>query len=256
MISKDKAANYIILLLVIAVIAAVAVSIANKKEAEIPEKAEEIIESAGSGFLEVEATPSNARIFLDNEYMGESPTTLYNIPAGQHQVAIKKDGYGDFAINVEIVAGKKALIQADLAQIRVPEEKEEIVKMPEEEKNKSADKGMPSAENAVNIGSKILLYYDFSEKKFTGSRQEGSDVFSKRFGTYLLFTRYNPANVKAVDKSIDNIKKGDCSDIKDEIAYLHSGQGLCIAAKDGSIFALGGKWDKTENAELRWKALN
>lgn len=253
--SKDKTANYIILFLAIAVIAAVAVSIANKKEAETAEKAEEIIESAGSGFLEVEAAPSNARIFLDNEYMGESPATLYNIPAGQHEVAIKKDGYGNFAINVNIEAGKKSFIHADLAQMPVLEEKEEIA-MEGKEKNKSPDKETPAAENAVNIGSKILLYYDFSEKKFTGSRQEGSDVFSKRFDTYLLFTRYNPVNVKAVDKSIDSVKKEDCADIKGEIAYLHSGQGLCIATKEGSIVALGGKWDKTENAELRWKALN
>lgn len=258
MISKDKTANYIILFLAIAVIAAVAVSIANKKEAETAEKAEEIIESAGSGLLEVEANPSNARIFLDNEYMGESPATLYNIPAGQHEVAIKKDGYGDFAINVNIEAGKKAFVRAELAQIPVSEEKEKIPVSEEEgeEKIESAEKETPAAENAVNIGSKILLYYDFSEKKFTDSRQEGSDVFSKRFDTYLLFTRYNPVNVKAVDKSIDSVKKEDCADIKGEIAYLHSGQGLCIATKEGSIVALGGKWDKTENAELKWKALN
>ncbi|MBI2208287.1 PEGA domain-containing protein [Candidatus Woesearchaeota archaeon] len=253
-ISNDKTTNYIILFLVIVVIAGIAVSIANKKEAKTAEKTEE---SAGSGFLDVDASPSNAHIFLDNEYVGESPTVLYNIPAGQHEVAIKKDGYEDFTINVEIEAGKKAFIQAELAQIQVLEEKEEIQETAGEEKiEEELGKETPTTESTVNVGNRILLYYDFSEKKFTDNRQQGSDVFSKRFDTYLLFTRYNPVNIKVVDKSIDSIKKEDCADINDEIGYLHSGQSLCIVTKESGMVALGGEWDKTENAELEWKMLN
>ncbi|MEK0324887.1 MAG: hypothetical protein QQN63_04205, partial [Nitrosopumilus sp.] len=35
--------------------------------------------------------------------------------------------------------------------------------------------------------NKFLFYYDLSEKAFTINKQPESDVFSKRFDTYLVF---------------------------------------------------------------------
>jgi len=65
---------------------------------------EEVEESIGSGFLEIETFPGDADIYVDNENKGKSPTTLYNIPVGSHNIIIRKSGYEDFIREVEAPA--------------------------------------------------------------------------------------------------------------------------------------------------------
>ncbi|MEK6869000.1 MAG: PEGA domain-containing protein, partial [Nanoarchaeota archaeon] len=196
--------------------------------------------------------------------------TLYNIPAGMHNIAIKKEGYVDYSMDVNVEAGKKAFIEADLvAEVKEPEvpEAEEIVEEvieetkpieaieEEEEKITKEPEGL-EGKNTINIGKKLQFYYDFSDGKFTDSSNADSDVFSRRFDTYLVFTRFSPVNIKAINKKIENANKEDCVGIKGTFEYLYSGRSLCIITKEGKIAAIGGYWVNTENANLSWKVFD
>lgn len=242
----------------------------SREEIETLEKELGLEESVGSGFLEVETFPSDAGIYVDGILKGKSPDTLYNIPAGMHNIEIKKEGYVDYSMDVNVEAGKKAFIEADLVaevkDLEVPEVEEVIEEAieetkpigaieEEEEKIVEEPEGL-EVKNIINIGKKLQFYYDFSDGKFTDSSSTGSDVFSRRFDTYLVFTRFSPVNIKAINKKIENVKKEDCVGVKGTFEYLHSGKSLCIITKEGQIAAIGGYWVNTENAELSWKVFD
>src|SRR3989338_9525033 len=100
------------------------------EEIETLEKELGLGESTGSGFLEVETFPSDADIYVDGILKGKSPDTLYSIPAGMHNIAIKKEGYGDYSIDVNVEAGKKAFVEAELAA-EIIEEQDILEEIPE-----------------------------------------------------------------------------------------------------------------------------
>jgi len=227
------------------------------------EKAEiiENTDSTGSGFLEIEIFPGGGDIFIDNVHSGKSPTTLYNIPIGSYNVVVKKDGYEDFSKEVDVEAGRKTFVEGRLALMQVIEEQVtdimdgdvEAIGIIEEVIEEEETLTEASENNTINIGSKFLLYYDFIDGKFEDKRNFEQDVFSKRFEKYLVFTRLYPVNIKTVGKGIDEIVKEDCLGIRGEFENLFSEESLCVITKENDIFAVGGYWENTENAELTYK---
>ncbi|MCH8003443.1 MAG: PEGA domain-containing protein [Nanoarchaeota archaeon] len=254
--------NILYLIIAIIVILLLIFGRQTREKIEIIDEVSQVIEeSTGSGFLEIETFPSDAEIFIDGVSSGVSPTTIYNVDAGSHNVVIKKEGYEDFTSEVNIEAGRKTYLESRLIVKVVKEEeetpdtvdeKEEIVEIVEEENEETLTEDL-KAIGTVNIGNKFLLYYDFSEGEFTEKRNFEQDIFSKRYKTYLVFTRFNPINVKTIDKSIDDVEKEDCVGIKGQFEWLYSGQSLCVITKENEIAAIGGVWDDTENAELTYK---
>jgi len=256
--------NLIYLIIVILVVLMLFLGQRRGGEVEVVEEAEE---SVGSGFLEIETSPSDAEIFLDGAYSGNSPITLNNVAAGLHNVVIKKEGYEDVIKEVNVGAGRKAFLEASLVlmvveekeeTVDIAEEKEEIVEGVEEEiivEEETSTEALESGDK-INIGTKFLLYYDFSEGKFTDKRNFEQDTFSKRYKTYLVFTRLNPVNIKTISKGIDDVEKEDCAGIKGQFEWLYSGQSLCVITKEGQIAAIGGTWEDTENAELTFKVFS
>jgi len=238
--------NVIILFLVLVIIIITFFSIRQTEE-----KVEVIEESEGSGLLEIESFPDDADIFMDDVYSGKSPITLYDIPVGSHNIIIKKDGYEDFTTKVDIEAGRKAFLEADLVLIPVIKEKEEIVEEVTEETEEKVETEIES--NIINLGENVLLYYDFSEEKFTSNKQVDSDIFSRKLGSYIIFTRYHPVKIKTIGKSVDKVEKQDCIDVKGQFEYLYSGETLCVITKENEIIAIGGNWQDLENVELKWK---
>ena len=242
-----------------------------REDIEVLEKGLGLGEKEGSGFLEVETFPGDAEIYVDGILKGKSPDTLYNIPAGMHNIAIKKEGYKDYIADVNVEAGKKAFVEADLA-VEIVEEQDALKEIPEveeiieetkpieaigEEEEKIVEKpeGL-EGKNVINIGKTLQFYYDFSDGKFTDSSNADSDVFSRRFDTYLVFTRFSPVNIKTINKKIENVNKEDCVGVKGTFEYLYSGRSLCIITKEGQIASIGGYWENTENAELIWKVFD
>ncbi len=254
---KIKFSNNLIYLIIVVIAILMLVLGKSGEDVDVLEENQGLEESTGSGFLDIETLPGGAEIFLDDSYNGLSPLTIYNIPAGIHNVVIKKEGYEDFVSEVSVEAGRKTFLEASLVLtktgeveiIETIEEAAEVIEIVEEE----IPAETPKPGNIVNIGEKFLLYYDFSEKEFTDKRNLEQDIFSQRYAKHLVFTRINPASIKTIDKGIDSVEKGDCIGVSGSFEYLYSGKSLCFITKENQIGALGGTWDDTENAELKWK---
>lgn len=221
--------------------------------------------SPGSGFIEIATFPGDAEIFLDGVLSGKSPNTIYNVAAGTHSIVIKKSGYEDFSSQAKIEAGKKAYIEAKLMAITPaapiekniePETAKTEEKALENEIAKEENTADIKANGRINVGSAFLVYYDFNEGNFTNRRYADSEVFSQRNTRNFVFIRFVPASVNTISKGIDDVGKSDCVDKTGEYEFLNSGQTMCIKTKEGQIAAIGGNWEKTENAELIWKLFN
>ncbi len=236
---------------VLAVLILISGCIQEAKETEIVQE-----KGPGSGILVIETIPSKADVILDSTFKGLSPITIYNVPAGPHTLLIKKVGYGDYIMEIKVEAAKKSYFDATLISLDKEENvvEESIPELPEPEEE--PDLESIKASGVVNIGDKFSVYYDFSEGKFEDKRSFESDTFSKRYQDQLLFTRFNPVNIKVIDKSIEDVEKEDCEGIKGQLGTLISGQSLCIITIEGEVAALGGTWETTENADLTWKLFN
>lgn len=65
------------------------------------------IQKVNRGNIKVISTPSSAKVFLNaGIYMGTTPITLEDIPAGKHKVTLALANYEKYAKEVEVVAGK------------------------------------------------------------------------------------------------------------------------------------------------------
>ena len=247
-----------------------------------PEKQEEKIEeeaqdSIGSGFIEIETSPKDADVFLDGVNRGKSPIIIGNVPAGNHEILINKEGYEDFAEQIEVNAGRKASVEAkliakiaekeEIPEQTTPNEDEKLPIIPDDAAEIPAEKDETamqeeideedSSSGKINLGVKFLLYYDFSSRKFEGARPEEYDIFSKRYKDHFTFTRNNPAQMKVIDKNIADVEKEDCEGISGGYGQLASGQSVCVITKEGLVAAVGGSWlENTENVELRWKVFD
>ncbi len=246
-----------------------------------PESQEEKTEegtqdSAGSGFIEIETSPNDADIFLDGANKGRSPIVIGNVAAGMHEILIKKEGYDDFAKQINVDAGRRTSIEAGLTasieeKTEIPEEKTggfgnnqpaaEGVDAAREKDGGAMNEGTEAAQDTIsgkiNLGVKFLVYYDFSSRKFEEGRAGDYDVFSKRYENHLTFTRNNPAQMKVIDKNIADVEKRDCEGISGGYGQLRAGQSVCVITKEGLTAAVGGSWpENTENAALSWKVFS
>ncbi|MEK6983850.1 MAG: PEGA domain-containing protein [Nanoarchaeota archaeon] len=218
----------------------------------LAEKAEEL---GDTGALFVESSPNSAQVFLGEEFKGNTPLNLYNLPVGQYEVTFKKEGYADFKKKVAIKVGKTEEIDATLTPLKsaVEETKQEIKEAFEEKapENKSVSTNKPGK---INLSS-FSLYYDFDNIQFTELRTDGSDLFSRKYDTYVHFTVLPPTNINIVNKPISEVQKEDCIFADTAVLPVFSGQSLCVKTASGTIVAVGGVW-QTMPAELEWKQLN
>lgn len=70
----------------------------------------------GEGSLSVSTTPQGAQVFVDGVVRGMTPATIPGLPAGQHTVLLKLDGYQEFNTTVSIPDGKTAEFNTALAK--------------------------------------------------------------------------------------------------------------------------------------------
>jgi PGF-pre-PGF domain-containing protein len=70
------------------------------------------------GSIAVTSAPAGAAIWLDGENTGKfTSATLTSIPAGEHVVTLKLDGYADASMPVIVEAGKTASVHLDLTTL-------------------------------------------------------------------------------------------------------------------------------------------
>jgi formylglycine-generating enzyme required for sulfatase activity/serine/threonine protein kinase len=66
------------------------------------------------GTVIVKSDPEDAKWYLDDAYIGNTPGTLENIPAGKHNIKITKDQYSEWMETSAIAPGKSQTIIAKL----------------------------------------------------------------------------------------------------------------------------------------------
>jgi len=67
-----------------------------------------------SGSLFVQSTPSNAQVFMNEDFMGLTPLLLENINPGTLPVTLRLDGYSEHKDGVRILSGAKTEINANM----------------------------------------------------------------------------------------------------------------------------------------------
>jgi len=210
------------------------------QEKPIEKTVEEVVDT---GILAVESAPSTAQVYVDTEFKGETPFTLYNIPTGQHKVVIKKDGYLDYEKIVTIQVGRTESLDVSLIPVKPTEEKpvEEIQEKPEEAPVKTLSK--------INYSS-FAMYYDFEKPEFTEIRTDKSDLFSRKYDNYIHFTPMSGAKINGINKALSEVDKEDCIFPDAAVVLLYSKQTLCVKTIEGNIAVLS--WKESSN-ELEWK---
>jgi hypothetical protein len=83
-----------------------------------------------SGVIRVEANTDQARVFIDDNYVGDAPIE-YEAEPGERQVRLSKIGYHDYTGTVEVIAGEEVAVSATLERLP-PEEDPTIVEPPRE----------------------------------------------------------------------------------------------------------------------------
>ncbi|GAB7015171.1 PEGA domain-containing protein [Methanogenium cariaci] len=71
------------------------------------------------GRITVESVPSNAEIYLNGEFKGNTRTTLEDVVPGTYDVVIRKIGYDDWTGRVDVAAGKISEVKAELLPAQV-----------------------------------------------------------------------------------------------------------------------------------------
>ena len=71
----------------------------------------------GNGELSVSSTPSGANVFVDNNFVGITPLTLKEIPAGSHVVTVRLTGYQEYEITTTVNSGTTSTVAAGLSKV-------------------------------------------------------------------------------------------------------------------------------------------
>ena len=223
------------------------------KEEPVTETTEEIVDT---GALAVESSPNLAEVYIGEEYKGDTPLNLYNLPVGAYEITLKKQGYADFKKSAAIKVGRTEEIDATLTPIveEIEPKIEEPTKGPEKSAEAPESAPLPAQLNKINLSS-FAMYYDFGKMEFTELRTTTSDLFSRKYDTYVHFTALTPTKIYVLTKPIGEVTKEDCIFADTAVAPLFSGQTLCVKTGEGAVIAIGGNW-KTMPTELELKKLS
>ena len=209
-----------------------------KAEKEAAETKEE--QAADTGALDIESSPGLAQVYIGEEYKGDTPVSLYNLPVGSYEITIRKEGYADFKKTAEVKVGRTEEIDAALKQ--PAETKPETKKTAKEmEKPAEATQDTSAKPDKINLSS-FAMYYDFDKMEFTETRTEGSGLFSRKYDNYMHFTALVPTKINIINKPISEAVKEDCIFTDTAVTQLFSSQTLCIKTGTGKTVAVGGAW--------------
>lgn len=201
-------------------------------------------EIADTGSILVESSPGLAEVYIGEEYKGDTPVNLYNLPVGEYEITVRKEGYTDFKKTATIKVGRTEEIDAALEPMAVAmpktEEPAKETKNPAETTTQDTSTPAPKS-NKINL-SAFAMYYDFDKMEFTETRTDGSDLFSRKYDVYVHFTALVPSKINVISKPIGEAAKEDCIFSDTAVAQLFSAQTLCVNTGNGKIVAIGGTW--------------
>jgi hypothetical protein len=70
------------------------------------------VQSGGS--VVVTSSPGGVEVYLDNQFRGVAPVTIYNIPPGNHFVNMKLEGYAGWSGSTDVPEGQVVSVAASL----------------------------------------------------------------------------------------------------------------------------------------------
>ena len=70
------------------------------------------------GFLTVTSEPSGAKVYVDDNYIGETPINQYKLSTGEHKVKVEKSGYATFTKTITIKPGETTSVKATLTPLK------------------------------------------------------------------------------------------------------------------------------------------
>jgi len=68
------------------------------------------------GFLTVYSSPSNAEVYIDGNYVGDTPLENYKLSTGEHIIKIKKEGYQDYNKTITINPAEIMKLEVTLSE--------------------------------------------------------------------------------------------------------------------------------------------
>ena len=65
----------------------------------------------GKGILTVRSKPLEVEVYLDEELKGNTPLTIKDIPAGEHTLELRKEGYTQRSETIQVLSGEPVVLQ-------------------------------------------------------------------------------------------------------------------------------------------------
>ncbi len=78
------------------------------------EDARHDVEKARRGSLEIDSTPSAAQAYVDGKYVGVTPAFAEGLPAGEHWVTLKREGYRKAVKSAKVSGKEQAVVSFNL----------------------------------------------------------------------------------------------------------------------------------------------
>ena len=70
--------------------------------------------SPATGSILVTSTPAGGQVFVDNQFRGVAPVTIYNVAPGTHIINLQLSGYSDWSTSVNVPANQVVQVPATL----------------------------------------------------------------------------------------------------------------------------------------------
>ena len=104
---KDKTIvlNYALLAIIFAAAALVVVLYAAGYQVDLTSR-----EISSTGLIVVQADPSDAEVYLNNELKGSGKVVLRGLKADKYDIAVKKDGYHEWSKSINLRPGEAAVL--------------------------------------------------------------------------------------------------------------------------------------------------
>lgn len=121
-----------------------------------------------AGYIDITSSPPGVTIYLDGEFKGKSPLTLYRIPTGLHKVVANMDGY--LASDQRIEVRHKMTTKVDLKLTSIASIKSNIQTI---NKKRNLWAGLALAASTVGGYFKYLSYAHYQDYKTTATAEAG-----------------------------------------------------------------------------------
>ena len=103
------------------------------------------------GSLVVESTPDIADLYIDNDYVGQTPKLIKDMVVGQHELRLTKEGYKEYTGLIIVKKNERTQVEPKLEALpKLKPKKEEKPKKPKEEKKVEPKPKLDSIK-AVNL---------------------------------------------------------------------------------------------------------